>query len=167
MNSHTDRQRDRRNTPPGVQRQNWKTTASGHLAGATRYRLQRTGALRPLQEGQGHLPTTPTGDLSARPPESYTGLRKEALSETKRKTEKSLPVADDSPDRSSPGAGGRSRMSPQILCSSREISQWPPGSRYPMQKQQSFYYQARTGAPTDTDAAAIGRSPELWVTLLI
>ena len=36
-----------------------------------------------------------------------------------------------------------------------------------MQKQESFYYQARAGAPTDTDAAAIGRSPELWVTLLI
>ena len=36
-----------------------------------------------------------------------------------------------------------------------------------MQKQESFYYQARAGAPTHTDAAAIGRSPELWVTLLI
>ena len=36
-----------------------------------------------------------------------------------------------------------------------------------MRKQESFYYQARAGAPTDTDAAAIGRSPELWVTLLI
>ena len=36
-----------------------------------------------------------------------------------------------------------------------------------MQKQESFYYQARAGAPTDTNAAAIGRSPELWVTLLI
>ena len=34
-------------------------------------------------------------------------------------------------------------------------------------KSKSFYYQARAGAPTDTDAAAIGRSPELWVTLLI
>ena len=29
-----------------------------------------------------------------------------------------------------------------------------------MQKQESFYFQARAGAPTDTDAAAIGRSPE-------
>ena len=28
-----------------------------------------------------------------------------------------------------------------------------------MQKQESFYYQARAGAPTDTDATAIGRSP--------
>ena len=36
-----------------------------------------------------------------------------------------------------------------------------------MQKRESFYYQARAGAPTDTDAAAIGRSPELWVTLFI
>ena len=36
-----------------------------------------------------------------------------------------------------------------------------------MQKQESFYYQARAGAPTNTDAAAIGRSPELWITLLI
>ena len=38
-----------------------------------------------------------------------------------------------------------------------------------MQKQESFYYQARAGAPTNTntDTAAIGRSPELWVTLLI
>ena len=36
-----------------------------------------------------------------------------------------------------------------------------------MQKQESFYYQAWAGAPTNTDAAAIGRSPELWVTLLI
>ena len=35
-----------------------------------------------------------------------------------------------------------------------------------MQKQESFYYQARSGTPTDTHAAAIGRSPELWVTLL-
>ena len=34
-------------------------------------------------------------------------------------------------------------------------------------KKESFYYQARAGAPTDTDAAAIGRSPELWVTLVI
>ena len=36
-----------------------------------------------------------------------------------------------------------------------------------MQKQESFYYQAGAGAPTDTDTAATGRSPELWVTLLI
>ena len=36
-----------------------------------------------------------------------------------------------------------------------------------MQKQDSFYYQARAGAPTITDAAAKERSPELWVTLLI
>ena len=36
-------------------------------------------------------------------------------------------------------------------------------------KSKSFYYQAGAGAPTDTDtdAAAIGRSPKLWVTLLI
>ena len=34
-------------------------------------------------------------------------------------------------------------------------------------KSKSFYYQAQTGAPTHTDAAAIGRSPELWDTLLI
>ena len=54
-----------------------------------------------------------------------------------------------------------------LLCPSGEISQWPPESWYPMQKQESFYYQARAGAPTDTDAAAIGRSPELWVTLFI
>ena len=36
-----------------------------------------------------------------------------------------------------------------------------------MQKQESFYYQAGAGAPTDTDTAATGRSPEFWVTLLI
>ena len=36
-----------------------------------------------------------------------------------------------------------------------------------MQKQESFYYQALAGAPTDTDAAAIGSSPELWVSLFI
>ena len=54
-----------------------------------------------------------------------------------------------------------------MLGPSREISQWPPGSRYPMQKQESFYYQAWAGAPTITDAAAKERSPELWVTLLI
>ena len=36
-----------------------------------------------------------------------------------------------------------------------------------MQKQESFYYQARAGASADTDEAAIGRSPELWVALLI
>ena len=34
-------------------------------------------------------------------------------------------------------------------------------------KSKSFYYQAQAGAPTDTDTAAIGRSPELWVILLI
>ena len=54
-----------------------------------------------------------------------------------------------------------------MLCPSLEISQWLPGSRYPMQKQESFYYQALAGAPTITDAAAIGRSPGFWVTLLI
>ena len=54
-----------------------------------------------------------------------------------------------------------------VLCPSCEISQWPPESRYPMQKQESFYYQVRAGAPTVTDAAAKERSPELWVTLLI
>ncbi len=32
-----------------------------------------------------------------------------------------------------------------------------------MQKQESFYYQARAGAPTDTDAAAMERSPDLWL----
>ena len=36
----------------------------------------------------------------------------------------------------------------------------------PMRKQESFYYQARAGAPTITDAAAKERSPELWITLL-
>ena len=35
-----------------------------------------------------------------------------------------------------------------------------------MQKQESFYYQARAGAPTDTDAATIGRSPGSWITFL-
>ena len=30
-----------------------------------------------------------------------------------------------------------------------------------MQKQESFYYQARAGAPTVTDAVAIGRSPRV------
>ena len=30
-----------------------------------------------------------------------------------------------------------------------------------MQKQESFYYQARAGAPTCTDAAAIGREPRV------
>ena len=34
-------------------------------------------------------------------------------------------------------------------------------------KSKSFYYQARAGAPTDTNAAAIGTSPELWVSLFI
>ena len=34
-------------------------------------------------------------------------------------------------------------------------------------KSKSFYYQARAGAPTVTDAAAKERSPEFWVTLLI
>ena len=34
-------------------------------------------------------------------------------------------------------------------------------------KAREFYYQARAEAPTVTDAAAIGRSPEFWVTLLI
>ena len=48
-----------------------------------------------------------------------------------------------------------------LLCPSREISQWPPGSRYPVQKQESFYYQAPAGAPTNIDAAAIGRSSGL------
>ena len=40
----------------------------------------------------------------------------------------------------------------QVLCPSLKISQWPPGSWYLMQKQESFYYQARAGAPTDTDS---------------
>ena len=30
-----------------------------------------------------------------------------------------------------------------------------------MQKQESFYYQARSGAPTSTDVAAIGREPRV------
>ena len=30
-----------------------------------------------------------------------------------------------------------------------------------MQKQESFYYQARAGAPTDTDAVAIGEEPRV------
>ena len=47
------------------------------------------------------------------------------------------------------------------LCPSREISQRPPGSRYPVQKQESFYYQARAEAPTGTNAAAIGREPRV------
>ena len=34
-------------------------------------------------------------------------------------------------------------------------------------KSKSFYYQARAGAPTVTNAAAIGRSPGFWITLLI
>lgn len=34
-------------------------------------------------------------------------------------------------------------------------------------KARELYYQARAGALTDTDAVAIGRSPEFWVTLLI
>ena len=34
-------------------------------------------------------------------------------------------------------------------------------------KQESVYYQAWAGAPTDTDTVAIGRSPRFWVTLLI
>ena len=56
--------------------------------GVTRYHLQRTGALHPLREGQGPLPMTPTSDSPARPPESYTGLRYQALPERERKTEK-------------------------------------------------------------------------------
>ena len=99
------------------------TMASSRSAGATRYRLQRKGHSVPLRRGRGRLPTTPTGDSPACPPESYTGLRYQALPGVKRKTEKSLPAADDSPDRSSRGAGGRSRTSPQMLCPSREISQ--------------------------------------------
>ena len=35
-----------------------------------------------------------------------------------------------------------------------------------MRKQESFYYQARAGAPTITDSEAKERSPELWVTFL-
>ena len=42
----------------------------------------------------------------------------------------------------------------------------PMTTREPMQKQESFYYQACAGAPTITDAAAKERSPEFWVTLL-
>ena len=36
-----------------------------------------------------------------------------------------------------------------------------------MQKQESLYDQARAGVPTVTEAAAIGRSPRFWITLLI
>ena len=77
----------------------------------------------PPRWGRGRLPTTPTSDSLVRPPESYTGLRYQALPGVKRKTEKSLLAADDSPDRASRGAGGRSRTSPQMLCPSHEISQ--------------------------------------------
>ena len=59
--------------------------ASGHLAGATRYCIQRTGALRPPTPGSGRLPMTPTGDSPVRPPESYTSLRYQALPGVKRK----------------------------------------------------------------------------------
>lgn len=41
-----------------------------------------------------------------------------------------------------------------LLCPSHKISQWPPGSRYPTQKRESFYYVARAGAPTVTGLAA-------------
>ena len=99
------------------------TTASSHSAGATRYHLQRIGDSVPSRRGWGRLPTTPTGDSPAGLPESYTGLRNQALPGVKRKTEKSLEAADDSLDWSSRGAGGRSRTSPQMLCPSREISQ--------------------------------------------
>ena len=34
-------------------------------------------------------------------------------------------------------------------------------------KSKSLYYEAQAGAPTVTDAVAMGRSPEFWVTLLI
>ena len=34
-------------------------------------------------------------------------------------------------------------------------------------KEESFYYQAGAGAPTNIDKAAIGRSPGFWITLLI
>ena len=36
-----------------------------------------------------------------------------------------------------------------------------------MQKQESFYYQAQAGDPTDTDTVAIRRSARFWITLLI
>ena len=48
-----------------------------------------------------------------------------------------------------------------LLCPSREISQWPPGSRYQMQKQESFYYQARAGAPTRYRRSGYREEP--WV----
>ena len=105
-----------RRRPPAVQREQ----------PAIVYREQ--GHSVPPHRGRGRLPTTPTGDSLVRLPESYTGLRYQALPGVKRKTEKSLPAADDSPDRSSRGAGGRSQTSPQMLCPSREISQCPPGS---------------------------------------
>ena len=91
------------------------TMASGRSAGATRYCLREQGPSVPPRQGRGRLPTTPTDD-PARPPESYTGLRYQALPGVKRKTEKSLPAADDSLDPSSRGAGGRSRMSPKCYA---------------------------------------------------
>ena len=51
-----------------------------------------------------------------------------------------------------------------VMPKSRNL---PVTTREPMQKQESFYYQARAGAPTITDTAAKERSPEFWVTLLV
>ena len=50
-----------------------------------------------------------------------------------------------------------------------QVGNLPMTTREPVSdaKAREVYYQARAGAPTDTDAAALGRSPELWVTLLI
>ena len=121
--AQTDRETEETDLQESRGKTEGRTTASGRSAGATRYCQQRAGALCPLCEGWGRLPTTPTGDSPACPPESYTGLRYQALPGVKRKTEKSLLAVDDSPDRSSHGAGGRSRTSPEMLCPSCEISQ--------------------------------------------
>ena len=53
-----------------------------------------------------------------------------------------------------------------VMPKSRNL---PMTTREPISdaKAREFYYQAPAGAPTVTSAAAIGRSPELWVTLLI
>ena len=61
MDSHTDRETGEIDLRESGGKTESKTTASSHSAGATSYRLQKTGALCPLRGGRGRLPTTHTG----------------------------------------------------------------------------------------------------------
>ena len=143
------------------------TLASGHSAGATHYPLQRTGVLCLPPPGSGTSPNDPHWWLSGVSAWVVYWSQKPDPARKEKKDSKKLT-----------GCRWLSRL---VFPWSRwEIPDEPPNvmpkswnlpltTREPISdaKQESFYYQAGAGAPTGSDAAAIGRSPKLWVSLLI